>query len=50
MIIYGEDLVPTGLSAADLSEGGKAYQWPAIERDLIERTKQKIAIQQNTDP
>lgn len=51
MIIYGEDLAPTGLSAVDLSEGGKAYnQWPAIEKDLIERTKQKIAIQQNTDP
>src|SRR5882757_1630514 len=35
MIIYGEDLSPTGLSAADLSQGGKAFgQWPAIEKGL----------------
>jgi hypothetical protein len=48
MIIYGEDLSPTGLSAADLSYGGKAFgQWPAIEKDLLERAEKKIAIQQN---
>src|SRR5258708_6985405 len=48
MIIYGEDLSPTGLSAADLSQGGKAFgQWPAIEKGLLERAQKKIAIQQN---
>jgi hypothetical protein len=48
MIIYGEDLGPTGFSAADLSKGGKAFgQWPAIERGLLERAGKKIAIQQN---
>jgi hypothetical protein len=48
MIIYGEDLGPTGFSAADLSKGGKAFgQWPAIERGLLERAEQKISIQQN---
>jgi hypothetical protein len=48
MIIYGEDLSPTGLSAADLSQGGKAFeQWPAIENGLLERAEKKIAIQQN---
>jgi hypothetical protein len=48
MIIYGEDLSPTGFSAADLSKGGKAFgQWPAIERGLLERAGKKIAIQQN---
>jgi hypothetical protein len=48
MIIYGEDLRPTGLSAADLSQGGKAFgQWPAIEKGLLERAEKKIAIQQN---
>jgi hypothetical protein len=48
MIIYGEALNPTGLSAADLSQGGKAFvQWPAIEKGLLERAEKKIAIQQN---
>jgi hypothetical protein len=47
MIIYGEDLNPTGLSAADLSQGGKAFgQWPAIEKGLLGRAEKKIAIQQ----
>jgi hypothetical protein len=50
MIIYGEDLSPTGFVAADLSKGGKAFgQWPAIERGLLERAEKKIAIQQNPD-
>ena len=50
MIIYGEDLAPTGFSAADLSQGGKAFgQWPAIEKGLLERAENKIAIQQNPD-
>ena len=45
MIIYGEDLASTGLTAADLQEGGKAHdRWPAIEKGLIERAQQKIAI------
>jgi hypothetical protein len=46
MIVYGEDLAPTGFTAADLSEGGKAFaQWPTIDKDLIDRAKQKIAVQ-----
>jgi len=50
MIIYGEDLAPTGLSAADLSQGGKAFgQWPAIEKDLLQHAEKKITIQQNPD-
>jgi hypothetical protein len=50
MIIYGEDLAPSGFSAADLSQGGKAYgQWPGIEKGLLERAEKKIAIQQNPD-
>ena len=36
MIIYAEDLAPTGFTAADLQKGGKARnQWPAIEKGLI---------------
>lgn len=50
MIIYGEDLGSTGLSAADLSQGGKEFdRWPAIEKGLLERGEKKIAIQQNPD-
>jgi hypothetical protein len=46
MIIYGEDLAPAGLSAGDLSEGGKAFnRWPGIENAMIERAKQKIVLQ-----
>ena len=45
MIIYAEDLAPTGLGAADLRKGGRAYdQWPDIEKGLVERAKNKIKI------
>lgn len=51
MIIYGEDLQPTGFTAADLSEGGKAFaQWPNIDKDLVDRAKQKIAVKPTTNP
>ena len=45
MIIYGEDVSPTGYTAADLDNGGKAHndRWPAIEKGLIERAA-KISI------
>jgi hypothetical protein len=47
MIIYGEDLAPTGLTATDLQESGKARdRWPAVENGLIERAQQKIALEQ----
>ena len=45
MIIYGEDLAPTGFTAADLQKDGKAFiQWPALEKDLIERAKRQIKL------
>jgi hypothetical protein len=51
MIIYGEDLAPTGLTTADLDKGGKAAErWPEIDRGLIERAKQKLAIRQTSNP
>jgi hypothetical protein len=38
MIIYAEDLAPTGYSVANLGEGGKAAnKWPEIETALRER-------------
>jgi hypothetical protein len=49
MIIYGEDLGPLGFSAVDLNKGGKAHdQWPALEKGLIERAKEKIVLSANT--
>jgi len=45
MMIYGEDLAPTGLNAADLKEGGKSRdRWPELERGLIERAQQSISL------
>jgi hypothetical protein len=47
MIIYGEDLAPTGFAAADLQEKGKAYhQWPAIDKGLVERAEKAISLSQ----
>ena len=46
MIIYGEDLAPTGFTAADLEKNGTAYkQWPIIESGLIERAKDGIKLE-----
>lgn len=46
MIIYGEDLASTGLTAADLSEGGKAHdQWPSIEKGLVQRAQTKLILE-----
>lgn len=51
MIIYGEDLASTGFTAADLREGGKAYgQWQALQKELIERAKTKIALEETGKP
>ena len=45
MIIYGEDLAPTGLTAADLKEGGRSRdRWPELERGLIDRAQQSISL------
>ncbi len=46
MVIYGEDISPSGLTAADLQPGGKAYdRWPAMEQSLIERAEKNVAIE-----
>lgn len=45
MIIYGEDMAPTGYTTAKLIADGKIRpEWAAIENDLIIRAKQKIII------
>jgi hypothetical protein len=46
MIIYGDDLAPTGFTAAELSEGGTAYsRWPGIADAMLERAQRRIAIE-----
>jgi len=51
MIIYGEDLTPTGFTAAELQKSGKAYDhWPVIEKSLVERTEKKITIEKTAKP
>ncbi len=45
MVIYSEDLTPTGLTAADLKPGGKAHaQWDAMQSGLIERAKHSLEL------
>jgi hypothetical protein len=45
MIIYAEDLKPTGFTVAELLPGAKAEdQWPTIEKGLIERAKNNLKL------
>jgi hypothetical protein len=49
MIVYGEDVTPSGSTAIDLKPGGKGQdRWPALEKDLIDRAKGKITIENET--
>ena len=46
MIVYGEDLAPTGFTAADLDEHGNAHdRWPGIAKGLVERAQQQLRIE-----
>ena len=46
MIIYGEDLAPTGFTAAELSESGKAHdRWPGIADAMLERAERHITTE-----
>ncbi len=51
MIIYGEDLAPTGFTVADLEKNGKAYdQWPALQNSLLEHAEAKIKLEPLAKP
>jgi hypothetical protein len=51
MIIYGEDLAPTGFMVADLEKGGKAYdQWPALQKSLLDHAQASIKIEPPAKP
>jgi hypothetical protein len=51
MIIYGEDVASTGFTAPELQEKGKAYdRWPTIENGLIERSENKILLEEAGKP
>ena len=46
MIIYGEDLVPSGFKVPELEKGGVHFdRWAATSEGLIERAKQQIAVE-----
>ncbi|HYL13149.1 MAG TPA: hypothetical protein VEV41_08940 [Terriglobales bacterium] len=46
MINYGEDLLPTGFTAGELSEGGKAHdRWPGIADALFERAESRVTVE-----
>jgi hypothetical protein len=45
MIIYSEDVAPTGLTVPDLLQSGYAYgQWSSIQNGLVERAKGKFSL------
>jgi len=45
MFIYAEDLTGTGLTAADLNEGGSARtRWPEISQRLLDRALKNMKI------
>ena len=45
MIIYVEDLSDTGLTAADLGEGGSARsRWPDLAQALLDRTLKNMKL------
>jgi hypothetical protein len=51
MIIYSENLKPTGFAAADLKKGGKAESlWLSLEDDLLLRARQEIKIEGTSEP
>jgi hypothetical protein len=48
MIIYGEDVKPTGFTATDLLPGGKGYeQWPKIEKDVLQNAERNLTLRKS---
>lgn len=46
MIIYGKDLAPTGLTAAELNEGGRFHdRWPGMADALLEGAQKRVTIE-----
>lgn len=51
MMIYSEDLKPTGFTARDLMPGGKGEDhWAAIRKGLIDRAQRKIILKKIPQP
>ena len=45
MIIFSENLKPTGFTAAELSEGGKDFdRWPDLANKLLDDAQKRISI------
>jgi len=46
MIIYGEDLAPSGFTAPELDTNGKAHdRWAVLDQGLVERAKKLVSVQ-----
>jgi hypothetical protein len=51
MIIYGEDIARTRLTAAELKPNGKHHdRWPAVEKEARQRAEESIAIERPGHP
>ena len=53
MLIYSEDLAPTGFGPKDLREGGKRHgEWPALEAALVQRAlgSFKVRFEEEREP
>ncbi len=47
MIIYGEDLARTGLTAAELKPNGKHHnRWPTVEKEARQKAENSVVIEQ----
>ena len=45
MIIYAENVAPTGHSVPELKPDGKSYtEWPILEKGLLERAEKRVKI------
>ena len=48
MIIYAEDVAPSGFTASDLQQGGTAYdRWPTIADGVVQRAEKALVIDQS---
>lgn len=48
MIIYAEDVAPSGFTASDLQAGGTAYdRWPTIADGVVQRAEKALVIDQS---
>ena len=46
MIIYGEDVAPTGFTTVELRPGEKGHaQWPEIAKGIVQRVQVRVKLE-----